>query len=422
MKDSYRLFQLLVTSSLTLLLLSACRQTRIVRESPRLEFSFDGSASQPTGTWKAKGSPPSSWNNIGQHWHQVQTVNGNQRTYLASVESKELSPLWNSSRSDAFPFSYKQDAGTLVFVTAGTDSSQGAFTLEIDPTFKQLVEKLNGKPASVEYYLMCLLQKTDVQTLNDYVATEVDLSGDQLWSWIRYKVSGEEVMQLKSALEDLKAPDVILLKRYGVKPGYVTKLALHYPKFNAEDYTKIRRYGVNESYALKVAESERSFSADDLVQLRRYGVPESWPAACDAFEKIKGVDDLVLMRRYGVNLDFLKAALRNNNVQSAQDIVTLRRRGVSTDFIGDLEAAEAALTIDEIIQLKYAGVTADYFVAAHALGNYSVQDIIQFRRRGVNIDLIKAANPPDRKPMSVDAIIELRNRGVSPKSVRELRQ
>ena len=51
-----------------------------------------------------------------------------------------------------------------------------------------------------------------------------------------------------------------------------------------------------------------------------------------------------------------------------------------------------------------------------------MNDIIQFRRHGISEDLVIAANPPGKKPMTVDAIIELRNRGVPTKTVAELRK
>ena len=84
--------------------------------------------------------------------------------------------------------------------------------------------------------------------------------------------------------------------------------------------------------------------------------------------------------------------------------------------------ADECVAATVVIQLRNAGVRADYLKAIHAAGGYQVDDIILLRRHGVNEDLVRAANPPGKEPMTVNAIIELRNRGVSAKTIAELRK
>lgn len=100
----------------------------------------------------------------------------------------------------------------------------------------------------------------------------------------------------------------------------------------------------------------------------------------------------------------------------------MKVRGLSLRWINLRQRTQENGEHSAIIQLSNAGVSTDYFLTVQAFGAYSVDDIIQFRRRGVGTELIQAANPPDREPLSAEAVIELRNRGVSPKSVSELRK
>lgn len=356
--------------------------------NPRLEFSLDSPSLTESGHWTAKGKRPNN------HSFLAQVVEDQVHVYISTIFNHDLSPLWQTSQAEAFPIVFHQQAGSIVFSKDESDATQGSFTLQPDETFQQLIEALSGEPLTARQLLMCIIQKTDTQTLKDYQKTGIHLAGDQLWDWIRHNVSGKEVMSLKAHLKDLSASDVINLKRFGVKPDFVAKLSPKYPDYQAEDYTKIKRFGVNDSYALEVAESGHAFSSDDLIHLRRYGV----------------------------SLDFLKAAHASSAVQSAEDIVNLRRHGISTQFLNELNASTSTLSVDQIIQLRNAGVSADFFLSIQKIGGYSVDEIIQFRHRGVGIELIRAANPPDRPTLSAEAIMELKIRGVSPKSVGELRQ
>lgn len=422
MKLIFQPIYFLLAWGLVLLSTTGCKQSRIDRQSPRLKFSLESGSSVPSGRWKALGRHQDLNNPFSNHWFQAQVKLGNTHIYLASIDSSELFPLWQRGSSDSGLIIFNQSAGSIEFIKDAPESQQGSFAIKQDETFSQLAEELSGEPLTIHQLLMCIIQKTETQTLRDYAETGISLEGEHLWDWVRYQVSGEEVLTLKPHLTDMSAADVITLKRYGVKPDYVAKLSPKYPEYNAEDYTKIRRYGVSDSYALEVAESGLALSSDDMIKLRRYGVPSEWPSACAPLEKIHGVDDMVSLRRYGVSLDFLEAAHASSTVQSADDVINLRRRGVSTSFLKELGDATPPLSVDQVIQLRNAGVSADYFKAVQAAGTYSVEEVIQFRHRGVGIELIQAANPPDREPLSVDTIIELRNRGLSPKSVRELRQ
>jgi hypothetical protein len=416
MKRSLDPVYLFLACVLVITFITGCKSRHTVDGNPRLEFSLDSPSLTENGHWTAKGKRPNN------HSFLAQVVEGQVHVYISTIFNHDLSPLWQTSQAEAFPIAFHQQAGSIVFSKDESDATQGSFTLQPDETFQQLIEALSGEPLTARQLLMCIIQKTDTQTLKDYQKTGIHLAGDQLWDWIRHNVSGKEVMSLKAQLKDLSATDVINLKRFGVKPDFVAKLSPKYPDYQAEDYTKIKRFGVNDSYALEVAESGHAFSSDDLIHLRRYGVPSDWPAACAVLEKIHGSDDLVSLRRYGVSLDFLKAAHASSAVQSAEDIVNLRRHGISTQFLNELNASTSTLSVDQIIQLRNAGVSADFFLSIQKIGGYSVDEIIQFRHRGVGIELIRAANPPDRPTLSAEAIMELKIRGVSPKSVGELRQ
>lgn len=413
----------LVSLCLVLVIASGCFRIKTKYRSPRIEFYFEENDSAWTGNWKALGAYRSTQLNRAVFLAQIRNSNGKDLTYTTSVQNQDFVRLWDQEQNESGNLEINTEAGSLIFYLENQETNQeGLFKIEPNEAFRKLVESISGSPLNAHHAIIAILQETQLETLKAYQATGIDLRGDHLWSWIRFRVSRENVVLMQKHLPDISASDVIQLKRHGVPSEMIAKLADHYPNYEVKDYVKIRRSGVNAKYALEAAKSSYDFKADELVNLRRHGVPAEWAAVCDKFPIVKGADDMVLMRRHGVSLSFLESIQDSESVHSVQDVVTLRRYGISSDFLNELGNSSLPLNVDQIIQLRNAGIQADYFNAIHAAGGYQVDDIIQFRRFGISEDLVIAANPPGKEPMTVDAIIELRNRGVSIKTVAELRK
>jgi hypothetical protein len=55
-------------------------------------------------------------------------------------------------------------------------------------------------------------------------------------------------------------------------------------------------------------------------------------------------------------------------------------------------------------------------------GSYSIEEIVMMKRRGITTSYVQAFHVQGKAPLTAKAIIDLRNRGVSADTIRELRQ
>jgi hypothetical protein len=88
-----------------------------------------------------------------------------------------------------------------------------------------------------------------------------------------------------------------------------------------------------------------------------------------------------------------------------------------------MKKADPSLKPGELVRLRNSGVSADYVQAWRQAGfNCSSEDLIRLRNNGVPSDFAAAVQVKGRKPLSVDTLIRLRNRGVTAAEIRELRE
>jgi hypothetical protein len=74
---------------------------------------------------------------------------------------------------------------------------------------------------------------------------------------------------------------------------------------------------------------------------------------------------------------------------TTSEIIHLKRNGVTADFIVGFTNYCPKMNVNNLIELRRNGVDSDYFNAVQPTGNYTVDDIIDLKRRGGSIQMIQ---------------------------------
>ena len=386
--------------------------------SPRLELYFDKEHPGRSGHWKivpfgSQPLPQGTGINL-----RVTGPNGsvdnlfsfvNQRDFKFIEEPPASAPVWR----------LESDGGVLELYrnTSGQEWS-GEFQLRTNDPFDDLVFELSNERMSPVLWIWAIASKIEQTQLEPFSKIDADLSRGGLWNLIKHGVTADETESLLTSLPEGRIEDVIKLKRFGVSADQVRQFS----PFGVESIIELRRFGVSAEYAAAFREFNPDYSASDIVTLRRFGVPSEWSLALRDLPKIQESSDLVNLRRYGVPTSLARTAHGFHFVKGANDIVSLRRQGVQGDFLKELKDVDPSETANGIIQLRRMGVSANYYNQLRRYGSYSIDDIILMRRNGVQPAFVASTFVPDKPALSARSIIELRNRGLSEQTIRELRQ
>lgn len=267
---------------------------------------------------------------------------------------------------------------------------------------------------------------------------------------VSLKISGvtpDYVHALRSAGISRTA-DLIRCRNAGVQPDMVTALWAGGFRFSAEEIVRLRNSGLNADYAIAWKTAGFNLSAEELVRLRNSGVPDDFGRALrgrfsvDEMIRLRNAgvtpdyvasltqaapgltcDDIIRLRNSGVAPDYFKPWFSEGSAVSVSDLIRLRNAGVPSDYVATLRQTTPSLSLDDVILLRNAGVPPGYYKAWLAASYpFSARDVIRLRNSGVPESYAEALRVPDRRPLSVEAIIDLRNRGVSPETIRQLRE
>ena len=386
--------------------------------SPRLELHFEDHHSDRSGTWKIThlrgDSLPS-----GYPIHvSIRGLNGSADTLFSFVQKSDFEFTQSEPYTDPNCF-FEADAGKLQLSRPLEGQKwTGNFQLHTSDTFDDLVFAVSSERMTPSQLLWAIASNLKQETVESFLQTKADLSGGRFWNLVKHGVSPDYTSSILAALPEGSIDDVIELNRFGVSADQVRQFL----PFDTKSIVEMRRAGVSADYAAAFREFNPLYTASDIASLRRFGVPSDWSAALRHQAKIQTSDDLITLRRFGVPISLARAAHRFHFVKNANDIATLRRHGVSTDFLTELREVDQAETPDGIIRLRRMGVSADYYNQLRTYGSYSIDDIILMRRHGIHPDLVASTQAVGKKPLTARAIIDLKNKGVSPETIRELRQ
>ena len=404
----------------TLLFCSGCLSNidQYATGNPRLKLHFPDQDNYESGTWTLTDFPKTQRPGSGNIDLVIEISEGHSNYIYGSLEAKD-SGFTQTPPEPNKRLTIHRDAGSLSLIQ-GTESTpwSGQFEVQADLTFGDLVRQITGEPISSYRLLTTILRDVKQSTLIAYSEIEIELTSSDLWSFLDRRIKADYVTSMRETHKDFSAKDIIQLRQFGVSP----ELANEFPEDDASDIIKFRRFGVPPEFARAFRKYNPDYTPQDLISLRKYGVPADWAEPLSGLTKIKEADDLVLLRRFGVPPQFARAAHRYHFVNNADDITALRRHGVTTEFIEALSDVAHSTTTKGIIHLRRSGVTADYYNKMRHSGSYSIDDIVLMKRRGIPTSYVQASQVQGKAPLSSQAIIDLRNRGVSTATIRELRQ
>lgn len=220
-----------------------------------------------------------------------------------------------------------------------------------------------------------------------------------------------------------KVDDLTRLRSFGVTPDYASKVrAAGYGK-TAEEVTRLRSFGVTTDDLVGWKNAGFALSADEVVKMRSFGVQPDYGAAWKKAGFDVNAEGLIHARNFGVPVDFAAAVAAAKPKPSLEEIVRMRQFGITADYFREIKEYKPNYTVAEIIRLRQFGVMPEYVKAlAGSRGDFTAEQIIKLRNFGVPAEYVAALNLPDRKPLDADAIIDLRNRGVSVEAARKLRE
>lgn len=409
-----------IFSLATLLVLTGClpRIDQYATGNPRLRIQFSDPQERLSGHWTLDSPPERKLGSAYDIDLVVETAEGHSHYHYGNLTSTELGisahpPVPNQA------LSLVRDAGTLT-LTQGSDhfNWSGQFDIHPNHAFGDLFQRITGEPVSSSRTLMAILRGVKTSTVSTYSNLGIEMTGKDLWDWIDRRIKIEYVTSILQITRRFSAADISQLSRFNVSVELIKSFQDH----TTSDIIELHRFGVTPQYSRGFREHHPAYSPQDVISLKRHGVPAEWASALDSLPKIKDASDMIALRRSGASPSFARATHRFHFVTNVDDMVSLRRHGLTSEFIEALDYLDDSTTTNEIIQLRRAGITADFHNTMRQYGAYSIDDIIKMRRRGITPDYVLATVVQGKAPLSARAIIDLRNRGVSTQTIRELRQ
>ncbi len=366
-----------------------------------LDMTLDSQVAALEGTWHYSGIWPhdiqahqNSWLNLRlkdphENWMFGTSISNKDIRGTIAVEA-------DGKVESTLQFTIQRQAGRIEF--QGVQKSklaEGAFDIKPDPELAPSVTALTGKTPTSRQLLSLLLIDTTPAYINALQNT----------GW---RISMPDLTQLASQRIDL---------------DYIRAIQKAFPGITVSEVVRLRNFGIKANDALAFKEAGYEFRAEEVIRCRQFGISGSQAAEFRKSGLDLKAEELVRLRQFGVAADFAAAAHQAGYGSKIEDIVRLRQFGLTPDYLKTLKAAEYHLTTEEIIRLRNLGISAEYLKDVKQLGyQFSVEEIIKLRNFGVSIDYLKAIQIPGRPPLQASAILEMRQRGVSPESVRAMRQ
>ena len=275
-----------------------------------------------------------------------------------------------------------------------SDRVAGQFSVEPNAEFADRVSGSLAAPPEGVDWIWLILQDIGSEEIGAFAETGARLTVDEICRVKAHGVSADYFAAVRRA-GHFSVSDVIRLRNHGVPADFPEKLQKAGYEFDAGDLTRLCNFGV---------------SADEAVAWREVGFD------CDASELTK-------FRSFGVKPEF-GAAVRGAIKDPAPDeIIRLRNFGITVQYLEEMDAAGSDFSAGDLVHLRNFGVQPDYVAAWRNAGfEFGAKEIAKLRNFGVPAEYASAVGIPGRKPLSADAIIKLRQRGLSAEEIRELRE
>lgn len=439
--------------SATLACLTACyvqydqRPTHSAsRGQPTLELVIDQTSPAIAGPWSA---------NLGRgvqdEWVWVTlgvAREGNAPRSATSIPTTVF-PFFDPSVSWPGASRLDRDAGTLEFKGSRThDNAEGRFTFSPNPPYVRDAQTLLvARPSAVDLLRLTLLDVTHAE-LEAYSKCGLPLDTADLCELKTYRVPPAYVEKVRKGA-DYSVHEVVRLHSYNVPETYPAEIRRTGWKFPVESIVHIYSYHVSSAEVVGWSKSGCLNGPEDITRLHSYGVTPEFGSAVKATLPTATSDDIIRLKSYGLSEDYLDGIKSAGVKFDANELVRLKSFNVSVDEISAWMKGGYALKSDDLVRLHSYNVTPDYATAlnntnfnagdliklksynitaaevtqwVNAGYNFSVHELVRLKVAGVTPDYADALTVMGRKKLTVDAIIRLRQRGISAEEIRQLRE
>lgn len=336
----------------------------------------------------------------------------------------ERSPRIEGKTSDGstLHFTIPSEAGDLQFNGVVKNKvASGRYVFEANKEFAAEAGKLLRTQLTDEELLKLAFARVGV----DYIkGVHEALPSANLEDIVRLRNFGLEPDAIKAfvAAGFSRVDELTKLRSFGVTPEFATKArAAGYGK-TAEEITRLRSFGVTVEYMTGWKDAGFALTTDEVVKLRNFGVQPEYGAAWKKAGYNIDPEGLTRAKNFGVPIEFA-AALAGDKKPSLEEVIRMRQFGINADYYREIKNLKPDFTVEEIVRLRQFGVTAEYVKAVGATRNdFTAEQIVKLRQFGVPAEYVAALSVPERKPLDAQAIIDLRNRGVSAETARKLRE
>jgi len=292
-------------------------------------------------------------------------------------------------------FSLARGAGVLRF-DADPDGKpwKGPFRLELDPAYAAEAASLVSGELTPEHWMAFVVDDVRIEDLRQFRDAGVILTADDALRAIHAGLTPDYMAALRDAGYSFTLNELIDMKSQGVSADYAVGMKRAGYDFTAKELVHLKWQGVTTSYATGMKEAGYHLAAEDLVNLKWQGVSTSYAAGMSA-----------------AGYSF-----------TPKELIDLKWQGVSTSYAAGMREAGYGFAPRELIDLKWQGVSTSYAAGMKQAGyDFTPKDLIALKWQGVTTSYVAALSSPDGAKLSAREIIELRQTGVSPETIRKIR-
>jgi len=321
---------------------------------------------------------------------QVEFTDGHAtRTFVTQTSAGDLS-------DSPFLQAVTSDAGTLTFEgTRAGKSANGIVRFDANPDYAAEVKSLLGEPPSEDQYLELAMNRLQLVDIRRYHKAGPSLTLEDIQRLRNNSVGADDVADLAAAGYALTVDELIRLRNSGISSTYAIDLRKGGLKLDASQLVKLHNSGIDAAYA---------------VGMYKIGLGED-------------IDTIISLHNSGINVDYVNSFSKAGYKFDKESLIHLHNSGINSDYAASLKQGGYELGEADIIRLHNSGINSDYAAGLKKAGyTLDVKDIIRLHNAGVNVDYVAAMTTPNKNNLTVDQIINLRNRGVDAETVRKLRE
>lgn len=348
---------------------------------------------------------------------------GNNSRYLATKPISDF-PELREPQPDNSPVSFtlNSDAGVFHFngIVTG-ETAQGHYNFSPNEAYATSASKLLNRELTTPDLIELSLLNISLEYIQGVQAAGLTANYDDVLLLKRYAIQSDAIKAY--AALGFKAQEIIKLRNHGVSAELAQKFRAFSYGSNVDELVKLRNHGISPEYIQEWRDGGFTLTTDELVRMRNHGVKAEYAAAWKGAGYDFTFEELIKARNFGVPQGFAQAFKEAGYTPSLDEIVRLRQFGVTPEYFTAVKGVRNTYSTEELVRFKQFGVTPEYIKGMNESGSdFNTEQIIRLRNFGVPVEYVMAVNVPGRTPLDAQAIIDLKNRGVSAETARKLRE